>query len=31
MWHVSIKPGRYYPVIGEAVDCVYSVNVRDDR
>jgi len=30
-WRMSIKPGRYYPVIGEAVGCVYSVNVRDDR
>jgi hypothetical protein len=30
-WRVPIKPGRYYPVIGEAVGCVYSVNVRDDR
>jgi hypothetical protein len=29
-WRVAIKPGRYYPVIGEAVGCVYSVNVRDD-
>jgi hypothetical protein len=30
-WRVAIKPGRYYPVIGEAVGCIYSVNVRDDR
>ena len=30
-WRVPIKPGRYYPVIGEAVGCVYSVNIRDDR
>jgi hypothetical protein len=30
-WRVSIKPGRYYPVISEAVGCLYSVNVRDDR
>jgi len=30
-WRVLIKPGQYYPVIGEAVGCVYSVNVRDDR
>ena len=30
-WRVSIRPGRYYPVIGEASSCVYSVNVRDDR
>jgi hypothetical protein len=30
-WRVPIKPGRYYPVIGEAVGCVYSVDVRDDR
>ena len=30
-WRVSIKPGRYYPVIGEAVGCVYSVNVRADH
>jgi hypothetical protein len=29
-WRVSIKPGRYYPVIGEAVGCMYSVDVRDD-
>lgn len=26
-----IKPGQYRPVIGNAVGCVYSVNVRDDR
>jgi len=31
IWRVSITPGRYYPVIGEAVGCVYDVNVRDDR
>jgi len=30
-WRVSIKAGRYYPVISEAVGCLYSVNVRDDR
>ena len=30
-WRMPIKPGRYSPVIGEAVGCVYSVNVRDDR
>ena len=30
-WRPSLKPGRYYPVIGEAVGCVYSVNVRADR
>jgi hypothetical protein len=30
-WRVSIKPGPYYPVISEAVGCLYSVNVRDDR
>jgi hypothetical protein len=30
-WRVSIKPGSYYPVIGEAVGCLYSVNVRNDR
>jgi hypothetical protein len=29
-WRVSIKPG-HYPVISEAVGCLYSVNVRDDR
>ncbi len=30
-WRALIRPGQYYPVIGEAVGCVYSVNVRDDR
>ncbi len=30
-WRALIKPGQYYPVIGEAVGCVYSVNVRADR
>jgi hypothetical protein len=30
-WRVSIKAGRYYPVISEAVGCLYSVNVRNDR
>jgi hypothetical protein len=30
-WRMSIKAGRYYPVISEAVGCLYSVNVRDDR
>ena len=30
-WRALIKPGQYYPVIGNAVGCVYSVNVRDDR
>jgi hypothetical protein len=30
-WRASIRPGKYYPVIGEAVGCVYSVNVRADR
>jgi hypothetical protein len=30
-WRALVKPGRYYPVIGEAVGCVYSVNVREDR
>ena len=30
-WHVKIKHGRYYPAIGEAVGCVYHVNIRDDR
>ena len=30
-WRVPIKPGRYYPMIGEAVGCIYRVNVRDDR
>ena len=28
-WRLSIKPGRYYVVTGEAVGCVYDVNVRD--
>jgi hypothetical protein len=30
-WRLSIKPGRYYVATGEAVGCVYSVKVRDDR
>jgi hypothetical protein len=30
-WRLLIKPGRYYPVVSEAVGCVYSVNVRDDH
>jgi hypothetical protein len=30
-WRVSIKAGHYYPVISEAVGCLYSVNVRNDR
>jgi hypothetical protein len=30
-WRVSIKAGRYYPVISESVGCTYSVDVRDDR
>jgi hypothetical protein len=30
-WRMRIKAGHYYPVIGEAVGCVYNVNVRDDR
>jgi hypothetical protein len=30
-WRLSIKPGRYTVGTGEAVGCVYSINVRDDR
>lgn len=30
-WRAFVRPGRYYPLIGEAVGCVYSVNVRADR
>jgi hypothetical protein len=30
-WRARLKPGRYYPAIGDAVGCVFSVNIRDDR
>lgn len=30
-WRLSIKPGRYAVGTGEAVGCVYRINVRDDR
>ncbi len=30
-WRLLIKPGRYVVAIGEAIGCVFTLNVRDDH